>query len=359
MNQGSIQIAASKQLRIEQLETVNFETNINPFGPPDSVKRAILEHIDSISAYPVGYYENLKSAIARYCGCNKDHIVTRSSTADLIRLFIGMQGCKRVLLPYPQSPEYERSLNALGVQILNYELREEDDFRIDPDTICNALVKDVDAVVISNPGNPSSQLLSRDEIKVIADAAKATGTLLIIDEMYMEFTENAAATTAIPIAESMSNVVVTRSASKFFAVPGLRLAYAITSDDKKLKAILKTAANFSISSITAAACTSMFTDDNYVERTRSQMHTERNLVYAALATYKELRLFKPYANFMMLKVPDEAPGASEICESLRTQGMILRNCSNIRGLSNRYIRFCFMNPRQNDALVNALLEMIV
>ena len=351
-------IGSTPTLRIEQQETVHYDLNLNPLGVPGSVKRAIEENMYGIGQYPNIYYDKLKAAIASHCGCSEGRIVLRSSSSDLIRLFLGMHRPKKVLLPVPCSSEYERAAGALGSEILHFHTEETEDFRINVDALIDVIDDDLSAVLIDNPSNPASQLLTRDEIIRIADRCKETNTFLLIDEMFIEFVDDYEDITAVPLTEKYENLAVLRSVSKFFAVPGLRLAYGISGDNEGLKKITQTAPNFNISSLTAAACTSMFYDMGYIERSRSQVHTERSLIVSAMATSHSIRLYKPNANFMLIRLPDSGPSAGEVCEAMEHQGMILRNCADIRGLDNRYVRFCFMNPRQNDFMVNTLLGLV-
>ncbi len=352
-------LGSQKQLRIEQFETVHCETNLNPLGVPESVKRAISDHIGSVGSYPSNYYDDLKASIAEYAGCNPAHIVMRSGSLDLLRLFIGIFHPKKVLLPTPCSPELEKALASMSSKTVFLPLKEEEDFRVNILELAEALTDDaIGAMVISNPINPSSQLISRDELTAILDLCKEKDVLLVVDEMYIEFADEYLETTAVPLVEEYDNLAVIRSISKFFSVPGLRMAYGIMSNEKHMKQITKTAANYGISSITAVAAREMFKDISYIERSRSQVHTERNLIYSAMAPCKELRLFKPYANFMLVKLLKEDLTAGDVCEALRTKGLIIRNCSDFRGLDHTYIRFSFMNPRQNDLLVNSILELM-
>ena len=102
----------------------------------------------------------------------------------------------------------------------------------------------------------------------------------------------------------------------------------------------------------------MFKDEKYIEEGRSMIHTERSLVYLAMSTSKNLKLFKPEANYMLVKILKDDVYSGTIAEHCNQRGIIIRRCDNIRGLSNKFIRFCFMNPKQNDLMVNTILEIL-
>ena len=77
-----------------------------------------------------------------------------------------------------------------------------------------------------------------------------------------------------------------------------------------------------------------------------------------MATNKNIRLFKPYANFMLIKILKEDVTAGQLAEACNLKGMVIRKCDDFRGLDEKYVRFCFMKPAQNDLLVNTLLEVL-
>ena len=100
--------------------------------------------------------------------------------------------------------------------------------------------------------------------------------------MYIEFTENYERNTAISLVNTYDNLIILRSVSKFFSVPGLRLAYAIMNNETNMTIINMTATPNSISCLTAAACTAMLEDTAYIHESHSRIFTERNLIYAAI-----------------------------------------------------------------------------
>ncbi len=349
---------AKAPLRIEQLDTVLYNSNLNPMGIPESVTKSLKENLGSIIRYPSDYYDDLKKAVSTYAGCETDHIVLGNGLSDMLRQYSSLIIPQKALLLVPSAMEYENVLSIYGCEIDYYNLDEEKDYILDAKDFVSKLDSSYDVVIIGNPNNPTSQVISRMDMELIAEVCKELEIFLIIDEMYIEFTEDYKELTSIPLVKDYDNIAVLRSVSKFFAIPGLRFAYSVTSNTSHLEMISVTAAPNTISTLTAAACTAMFKDKKYIEESRSQIHTERNLIYSAMATNKNVKLFKPCANYMLVKLLKDDVSAQDIEEHCRTKGIIIRNCSNFRGLDNKYIRFCFMKPKQNDLLVNTILELL-
>lgn len=348
----------NKPLRLEQYDTVLYNANLNPMGVPKSVTKALAEHTDSVIRYPNDYYGNLKKAISEYVKCDTEHIVLGNGSSDMLRLFSAVLAPKKAMLLVPSFSEYEKVLSIFGCEIDYYELKEEDDYKLDIADFVSNLNSSYDVIILGNPNNPTSQIIDRDDMETLAAVCKELEIFMLIDEMYIEFTEDYENLTAVPLVKEYNNIAVMRSISKFFAVPGLRLAYAIMNNQEHMEVINLTSTPNSISTLTAAACIDMFKDTEYISSSRSQIYTERNLIFSAMQTNKNVKLFKPYANFMLVKILKDDVSAANIAANCNLKGIVIRNCENIRGLSDRYIRFCFMKPSQNDLLVNTILDLL-
>ena len=113
-----------------------------------------------------------------------------------------------------------------------------------------------------------------------------------------------------------------------------------------------------IATLSAIAGIEMLKDEAYIENSRSTVHTERSLVYLAMKPCRTIKLYKPEANFMLVRLLKDGLTSSQVAEHCSKRGIMIRKCDDMRGLSNQYIRFCFMNPKQNDLMVNTILEIV-
>ena len=181
---------------------------------------------------------------------------------------------------------------------------------------------------------------------------------MVVDEEYMDFVDDLESNSAIPLTSEYENVIVLRNTTKFFSVPGLRLAYMITPNPVLKKTLEITGLPFAIGKLVEAAGVAMFTDEKYIAESRELIRTERNLVYSALSTHKSIKLYKPAANFILIRILRDAISAGDVVDYCMPKGLYIRSCADIGGLDNKYIRFCFMNPKQDDLLVNTVLEIV-
>ena len=213
-------------------------------------------------------------------------------------------------------------------------------------------------IFISNPNGTTSQIIDAESMEFIAKVCDGNDITMVVDEEYMDFVDDINANSAISLISKYENVIVLRNTSKFFAVPGLRLAYMVTSNPVLKKTLEITGLPYSVGKLAEAAGTAMFTDDKYISESRELIKTERSLVYSALSTHKSIKLYKPSANFILIKLLKDEVTAGDVVEHCLPKGLYIRSCADIRGLDNKYIRFCFMNPKQDDMLVNTILEIV-
>ena len=102
----------------------------------------------------------------------------------------------------------------------------------------------------------------------------------------------------------------------------------------------------------------MFSDEHFMNLTTSLIQTERNLIYSALCSCKTIKVFKPDANFVLIKLLREDITSTDVFEYCLERGLMIRDCADYEGLGNKYIRFCFLKPEQNDTVVNTILEIV-
>ena len=179
----------------------------------------------------------------------------------------------------------------------------------------------------------------------------------MIDETYIEFARNKGDVTSIPFINDFDNIVIIRGVSKFYATPGLRLGYALCSNKDLLSTIHSTKSPWAINSF-AAIAGPMFHDQIYINLTEALIHTEQNLIFSALSSRKTIKVFKPEANFILIKLLKEDLYAHQVFEHCIKKGLMIRDCSDFIGLGDKYVRFCFLKPEDNDFMVNTILEIV-
>lgn len=343
---------------IKKEDITSFSANVNPLGVSYKLRETLANHIDAITAYPDREYTSLRESIAAYINADKEHIMVGNGSTELISNFISIISPKRALLFAPTYSEYEREITLCGGTFEYYALKKELNFKLAVEEFNEQLSSSLDLLILCNPNNPTSTTLTTDEIRSILTACKSKGIYVIIDETYVEFVEDLSNVTAVPLVREFDNVTVLRGISKFFAAPGLRLGYAVCSNQTVLEEIKEKKNPWTINSLASIAGEIMFTDSEYIEATRTLIATERERLCSELRTCPALKVYPATANFVLVEILKNGLTAFDLFEAAIRKGLMIRDCSTFEGLGDNFFRFCFMSPEKNDELVDVILEMM-
>ena len=324
---------------IKKEDITSFSANVNPLGISYKLKKELASHIDAITSYPDREYTSLRKCIAKYAGTD-------------------YKKPSKALIVGPTYSEYEHEVALGGGRSHYFRLREKDNFKLDIEGLENALTSDIDLLVICNPNNPTSSQIDRSSMRRILDACKEKGIFVMVDETYVEFSEDTSKITSIPLTEYYNNIIILRGISKFFAAPGLRLGYAVCGNHELLKEIDSRKNPWTINSLAAIAGEIMFKDTDYINETWNLISSERKRICGILEKCHGLKFYKPHANFILIKILKDGITSEELFDTAIRQGLMIRDCSTFPFLDNKYIRFCFMNPEDNDKLVKILLDKL-
>lgn len=355
---GSDLDCVANYYQLSKTDIVSFGANVNPMGLSPIMRNALEDNVDVIQQYPDRDYSELCQAISRYTSVNPESIVVGNGSTELISLFFQLISPKKALIVEPTYSEYRRDLDMLDCYVEEYILKEENDFKLDIADFVSKLDSSFDLVLLCNPNNPTSTAMTRSQIETILKYCEKNRTYLMVDETYIEFAENYRELTTTYLVEDYPNLIVMRGVSKFFAAPGLRLGYAFCSDYDLVSLLLAKQDPWSINSFAAFCAPYMFEDKDYMAATRNLIQAEQRLITSALCVRPTIKLFKPVANFMLLKLLKPGLTAHEVFEYCLNHGVMIRDCSDFVGLDEHFIRFCIMLPEDNDKLIRTLLEIV-
>lgn len=339
---------------IRKEEIISFSANVNPLGVSPLLRETLTDHIDAITTYPDREYRALRQCIAAYLDTSPETIVVGNGSTELISLFIQLEYPKKALILGPTYSEYEREITLGGGSCLYYPLKEEQNFILDTEHFTGKLNESIDLLVICNPNNPTSTAIYRNDMRKILDVCKQYGIFVMVDETYVEFAKDCEDITAVPLTDFYNNIIILRGTSKFFAAPGLRLGYAITGNRDLIKSMNTRKNPWTINSLAAIAGEIMFTDNEYMLSTKKLITEEREKLYAKLSGNKNLKVYFPKANFMLVRILHPKLTSHDLFEHAIKEKMMIRDCSSFPFLDNKYIRFCFMQPAMNKKLANLL-----
>ena len=281
----------SERLGVSQERLIDFSSNINPFGASEKAKKEVIKNIDMVSIYPDPNYKKLKKAIAGYVQVKEENIILGSGATELISSYIKILNPKKALLLSPAYSEYEKELTKIGCEIEKLYYSKEKNFKIEVEEIVE---KPFDLIVICNPNNPTGTAFTKIEIE---DILKKISGNLMIDETYIEFTEEKKYS-SVSLTESYNNIFVIRGTSKFFSTPGIRLGYGILGESK-LKEDLSNLSNlWNINIFATFMGEVMFEDKEYIDFVKKNMKKNILELYNSLKKIKEIKVYETSSNFI-------------------------------------------------------------
>ncbi len=180
----------------------------------------------------------------------------------------------------------------------------------------------------------------------------------MVDETYIEFSDNIEKICSIPLTDKYDNIFVIRGISKFFAAPGLRLGYAICSNKKFFETFTTNQDPWSVNSIAAFSGERLFCDKNFIEKTKNLISSERRKILEELKTWKNIKVFNSSSNFILIKLLTNKINSFEIFENLIVKNMLIRDAESFQTLDNSFLRFCILLPEQNKKLLKELKKLI-
>ncbi|WP_270395498.1 pyridoxal phosphate-dependent aminotransferase [Mediterraneibacter massiliensis] len=339
---------------LDKKNIINFGANVNPLGLSEHVRKEIADNLHILSTYPDRDYTSLKQTISQYCAVSADFILPGNGSSELISLLIEEKQPSKTLILGPTYSEYSRELTFSGSSQEYYHLREDEDFELNIEDLCDTLSNGYDFLILCNPNNPTSSAISQKDLRKLLVFCAARNIFVMIDETYVEFVPDIASITAIPLTEEFSNLMVLRGVSKFFAAPGLRFGYGITSNKDFLKKMKEKQIPWSLNSIGAFAGEKMFQDKEYILQTRKLILSERDRIFEEIQRLSAFKTYRPFANFLLLKIQKENTTSFDVFETCIKNGLMIRDCSSFQCLEGEYIRFCIMDPEANTRLLTVL-----
>ena len=222
MHGGNIREIAHKY-GLEAEGVLDFSSNCNPLGFPLGIRSLFKKEAGTIRNYPDTPCSELIKVLAHENGVGEKNIIVGNGSTELIYLIPRALKPRSALIITPTFGEYERALSSMGCAITYVDLKEKDHFRINPEVII-PLFSRVDMLYLCNPGNPTGVLTGTNEIDLLIKAAEQKGVVVVMDEAFMEFSDNHSSAHQL---RKRKGLIILRSMTKFFCIPGLRLGYLL------------------------------------------------------------------------------------------------------------------------------------
>ncbi|MGM0366321.1 MAG: threonine-phosphate decarboxylase CobD [Actinomycetota bacterium] len=336
--------------KISRQEITDFSANIGPFGLPESIRELLKGTIGEIIHYPDPENRKLKKAISEFFGLDTSNILCGNGSNQLLYLLLACLKPEKALICTPAYSEYQRACEAANAEPVFYAAGASDGFKPDIAEL-GRQAAGVDFMFICNPNNPTGTLLGGEEMHFILNVCKKEGTFLMVDEAFGDF---AAGISLAGLAAEFDNLAVIKSMTKFFSIPGLRLGF-VTGGRKLIDKLKLMQPAWSVNRLAQAAGEGFLKEDAYIQKTVDYISREKDRLYGQLKSIPFLEPFYPSANFILVRILKEGEDSGKLFDYCITRHKILiRDCSNFRGLGTDYIRIAVRLKDENNRLVEAL-----
>ena len=355
----------TKQLRYQQRyggywrfpHLLDFCYLVNPYFPTERMRNELRASFDTLlSEYPSGMKVNTL-LMSKYFNIYQDYVCIGNGAAELIKTLME-QLTGKLGVVYPTFEEYpnRKDKNTLVLYIPNnrdfrYTVKELEEYFED---------KDISSLLLINPDNPSGNFISCEDVLSLATWAKIRNIRLIVDESFVDFSMGSVSNTLLlnSILDSFSNLVVIKSISKSYGVPGLRLGVLATSDASLVQIIRKDVAIWNINSF-AEYYMQIFGkyEKDYLEACQKFI-AERERFYMELQKIPFLRVIPSQANYFLCEIMEKYSSSELVGALLESANILIKDCSMKFGFEHKnYIRIAVRNEQENNKLLSALIHL--
>ncbi len=322
-------------------DILDFSANINPLGPPEWLRPLISSLVSSLVHYPDPDCTDLVRAFSERFNVSADEVLMGNGETELLYLLPRVLGKRRAVIPVPAYADYGAAAESAGMAVLRLPLREERAFIPDIAEIESELRGD-EAVFLGRPNNPTGHFLPADVLRDLAGRHPAT--IFVIDEAFADFVPEE----SLLEGERPGNLIVLRSLTKFYAIPGLRLG-GVVADREIIRRLRAITPPWSVNTLAQAVGAAALRDAEYAKETRLYVRERREELTGELEAIPGLAVYPGTANFLLIRIDRSGLSASELARRLLEEGIAIRVCDNFAGLDGRFFRVAVRTAEENAA----------
>lgn len=327
---------------------LDFSVNTNPLGMPDPVKEALHQAVEEAENYPDIRAQALSAAVTEQLQVRKEQLVFGNGASELFHAVLHAIKPSKILIPVPSFLGYEEAAKAIDCEVIFYEMKKEENFCL-TDRILDVLDENISLVFLANPNNPVGNLVEPELIFQIAEKCRQCDITLVLDECFMELTGKEQTYSFLKRLDEFPNVVVIRAFTKLYAIPGVRLGYLVCEQNLAEKIRLQLP-EWNLSVFAQRAGVAAIKEQEYIVRAVVCIQTQRQFLLEELQA-AGCSVFDSDADYLLFY--SEMP----LYELFLQRGILIRDCSNFRGLQRGYYRIAVKSEEQNRMFAEVLREI--
>lgn len=349
---------------------LDFSASINPLGPPHSAIAAIHNHLGDLRNYPDPNYQELRQALSQFHRLPPDWILPGNGSAELLTWASReLAELDATYLLTPAFGDYLRSLKAFDTKIVRCSLNLDIPFTTSTEASTEACTEEIGTsiqpqalpqmllnqssqsaqtgLLLNNPHNPTGWLFSSKEILPYLEQF----ALVVIDEAFMDFLPPDQQQSLIEWVSDYPNLVILRSLTKFYSLPGLRIGYAIAHPDR-LQRWQQWRDPWSVNTLAAAAAVAVLQDTTFQQQTWDWVAAARSQLFQGLSKLPGLSPLAGAANYLLVQSDHSVMQLQQ--QLLKQSRILIRDCMSFPELGDRYFRVAVRTPPENQRLVEGM-----
>ena len=354
MHGGNV-YAAARELRRPITSILDFSASINPLGPSRQALRVLAGEAALIRHYPDPDCISLKRAIQRRWHIPPERLVVGNGSTELIDIIPRALSLRSALIVGPTYAEYAHAVQRAGGRSSMIMAKRTDAYRPPLEEVTRRLSRQqrgrerIDSIFICHPNSPTGRPAPRHDLQALFGAADRAGVWVVVDESFIDYCR---ALTCLPQVRSYRRVIILRSFTKFYGLPGLRIGFSVSSPT--VAALLKRfQPPWSVNAAAQRAAEAAIADVVHARRCRTCVEEERTYLTAQLSSLDGLTVIPSSANFLLIELPPSFRSRA-VTATLRRRGLLVRDCSSLEGCTARMIRIAVRTRRDNARLIEAL-----
>ena len=353
--------AAARELDRDINNLIDFSASINPLGPSPAAWRAIAHSRHLLQHYPDPVSWTLCRVLASQWKRPPEHIVVGNGSSELIYALPRALGLRHLLVLGPTFSEYADAMIRSGGRVTTVFAERRHNYAPPIDRALQLMDaagtrrrggRGIDAFVLCNPNSPTGQTCDIDTLMDLVRAAQRHHLWMILDESFAEFSDGGS---LLLHSDVSTRVIVLRSLTKFYGLPGLRVGYVVASRNVA-RHLRHQQPPWSVNALAQVAAMAALDDHDHARRSRAFMAKERFRFAGLLGQLPGCITFPSHANFILMEVP-AGWLAKDVTAELRKDGLLVRDCSAVQGLHSRSLRVAVRTKQENNRLIASLAKL--
>jgi threonine-phosphate decarboxylase len=336
-------------------EIIDMSSNVNPLGTMPGLVAFLKDNIRAIGRLPEADSGTSVNAFAVRYDLDPDLVLEGNGTTQFIYSIPQALNTKKALILGPTYADYADACKMQKVGY-SYLIAEESKSFVPDINQIEDNISECDTVFICNPNNPTGALIPASNLESLCRSRP--DICFVIDESYMPFVKSGEKESMISL--GLPNVIILNSMSKIFKIPGLRIGFLISSKQimKKLEPFMMP---WSVNSIAQAAVLYLMEKrdevDAFIKKTRDFIEIERKVFIERFKDVSSIKLFPGTTTFILARLFGNYK-AENICPYMSQHKILIRDCSNFKGLSDRFIRVSLKTSEINKMAADKILSFL-